>query len=895
MIFCVCELFSPCNLDPSEDSMKAMLIFLIALFLFSQMASAVSISPEILEQLIDSGELGSIVAADETARERGVWQPSSAPYRFGLATDIDTLHCLIILVDFSDMQHETRFNAQPEHFDTLLFSFGVRTPPSMADYYDETSYGQAYLIGQVTQWYRMPQLYSYYFDGQRGFGSYPRNAQRLTEDAVLAADRDIDFTQYDNNGDGYVDALFVVHAGPGYEDTGNLNYIHSHAWVTSYQMDIDGVLVYGYSMEPEETGSGNLVTIGVFCHEFGHVLGLPDLYDYDYDSQGVGGWSVMAGGSWGGGGAIPVHFDGWCRFQLGWAIPTTLVDNLSNEQIDAVEYSPDTYQLFSIGMPDPQYFLVENRRRELFDVSVPGDGLLIYHIDESQPNNNDQTRYKVAVEQADGEFNLEHNFGADNRDPWPGATDNRTFDDFSLPNAWLYDLGPSEVAVSNISDSDSVMFADLSIMYVDPLYRLLGIEIDDSSGNGNGRPDAGETCNLIFTAENIRAWVNNLIVTVSSSHQSVTFSDSTAIFGALPVNQPFDNSSDPVTFSVSSDLVPSFAYFSLRFTARGGLYEQLISERILLGQPNLLLVDDDNGMSIDTFYTAVLDSLNQAFELWDVYTQGSPTTLLSQYPYVIWFTGNTRPDTMSAENVACVTSYLNGGGHIIISSQDFVQQLSARWTTADSILLSEFLKVGYDRLEYDHHPEGEPGTVFDSLVFLTSGSGGANNQTSQDALFVLNGGIRMMNYRTARAAGVAAVSNYAALTLGFGAEAINGLFPAYYDDRYEFMVAALAWLTQPTSVLEPRDLLPTQVTLHQNYPNPFNPWTLISFELPSSLQVKLEIFDLLGRLVGTPVDAFMEAGDHTVEWDASEETSGIYMYRITAGSESVSRKMTLLR
>lgn len=399
--------------------MKSWPMSLVAVVLTAKLAFGVSIAPQIVEQLRQSGQLQAIVQADRNARERGVWQPNPTPYRFGVIADVETLHCLIILVDFDDMPHENGFDAQPADFDTLLFSMGIRHPGSMADYYKETSYGKAYLTGQVTNWYRMPELYSYYVDGQRGFGSYPRNAQRLTEDAVMAADPDIDFSLYDNNHDGMVDALFVVHAGPGYEDTGNLNYIHSHAWVMSRVFTLDGVQLYGYSMEPEETASGHLESIGVFCHEFGHVLGLPDLYDYDYDSQGLGGWSLMAGGCWGGGGSIPVHFDAWCKYQLGWAIPTVLTGNLTHEQIDAVEYSPDTYQLFSLGVTDPQYFLVENRRRELFDASVPGDGLLIYHVDESVPNNDDQTHYKVALEQADGLFDLENNRDADRGDPGP--------------------------------------------------------------------------------------------------------------------------------------------------------------------------------------------------------------------------------------------------------------------------------------------------------------------------------------------------------------------------------------------------------------------------------------------------------------------------------------------
>ena len=569
--------------------MKSRLLILAIILLLSAPAWGISIAPQIVEQLKASGQLQSIVQADKMARDKGVWQPNPTPYKFGVTADVETLHCLIILVDFDDMPHDAGRNSQPADFDTLLFSFGVRNPGSAAEYYKETSYNQAFLTGQITEWYRMPELYSYYVDGQRGFGQYPRNAQRLTEDAVTAADPDIDFDLYDNDHDGYVDGLFVVHAGPGYEDTGNLNYIHSHAWVTSHPMYLDDVIVYSYSMEPEETAGGQLETIGVFCHEFGHVLGLPDLYDYDYDSQGLGNWSIMANGVWVDGGARPVHFDAWSKYQLGWAIPTLVENNMPHEKIDAVEYTPDTYQLFGQGGDGNQYFLVENRQQTLFDAGIPGSGLLIYHIDESVPDNNDQNHYHVGVEQADGRFDLEHNIGADVGDPWPGSTQHRSFDDSSIPNTHFYNDSSSQVSVSNIPDPDSSVYADLSVLFTTPLYELLSLAPNDSiGGNNNGRPEAGETCKLFFQAQNSRAQVDSLKVVLTCSDSSIVVTDSISSFGALPVNQPFSNSSDPLEIHVPNSYGSNFVWFNLDFIAFGGTFHQQLSGRILVGHPDLL-------------------------------------------------------------------------------------------------------------------------------------------------------------------------------------------------------------------------------------------------------------------------------------------------------------------
>jgi len=875
------------------DGMKIIVAILIMLLAAFQLAGAVSIAPEIVQMLRQSGQLQAVIHADREARERGVWQANPDPVRFGAATDIDTLHCLIILVNFTDMQHEWVVHSEPADFDTLLFSTGITYPGSMTDYYLETSYGQAFLIGQVTQWFRMPQTYAYYVDGQRGFGEYPHNAQRLAEDAVIAADPSVDFSNYDNDSDGWVDALFVVHAGPGYEDTGDLDYIHSHAWVLSNPITVDGVQAYSYSMEPEETGSGSFTTIGVYCHEFGHVLGLPDLYDYDYDSDGVGSWSVMAGGSWGGGGARPVHFDAWCKTELGWVIPTDPGVNLYDEQIDAVEISPDIYRLYSYGIPHYEYFLVENRQRMLFDTSLPGDGLVIFHIDETVPDNNNQNHYKVAVEQADGRFDLENNRGSDAGDPWPGTSNNRTFDDFSTPNSRFYDGSYSEVGVYEISDSDSTMFADLSVMYIDPFYELLNFIFDDSAGNGNGRPEAGETCDLIFTARNIRALANDLTVTASCSDPLIAFTDSTSAFGAIPIDEPFTNGADPISFSVPQGYTCNFANFTLRFVARGGLYTQEFIRRTVLGSPDLLLVDDDNGTSIDSFYTQALDSIDQPYALWNVSAMGSPDTVLSQYDYVIWFTGNTRSQAMPISSVTALTAYLGGGGRLFMTSQDFVQRLSERSAMQDTILLHQYLKIGYDRLDLDHHPVGLSGTVFDSLDFYTSGQGGANNQSSQDALIVYPGGITMLAYSSNRPAAAAYDGYYRALTVGFGVEGINDLFPLYYGTRQQFMDAAILFLRGPVNVAELPGPLPKDFMLFQNYPNPFNPSTQISFFIGQSGKVKLEIFDLLGRIVATPLETRLEPGNHLVTWDALEQPSGVYFFRLTTEQGKDTRRMIL--
>jgi len=127
---------------------------------------------------------------------------------------------------------------------------------------------------------RLPQTMATYAHGAAGTGLALPNAQTMARDAVLAADPNVDFTPYDNDGNGYVDAFIVIHAGAGGEVTGNSNDIWSHKWVfNNGALNADGTKVFGYLTVPEDC------KIGVCAHELGHLLfGWPDLYDTDESS-----------------------------------------------------------------------------------------------------------------------------------------------------------------------------------------------------------------------------------------------------------------------------------------------------------------------------------------------------------------------------------------------------------------------------------------------------------------------------------------------------------------------------------------------------------------------------------------------------------------------------------
>ncbi|MGR9044553.1 MAG: M6 family metalloprotease domain-containing protein, partial [Gammaproteobacteria bacterium] len=368
-----------------------------------------------------------------------------------------TRRALVLLVDFSD-KAATQNQA---HFDNLMFTLGSN---SMRDFYREASYNQLDVIGEVSGqggvtagWYRAPRAKSYYTNNDYGFGSYPQNAQKLVEDVVDMAAPHVNFANYDNTGNGVVDALVIICAGTGAEASGNKNDIWSHKWSINPKT-VDGVKVISYFMAPEDG------RVGVMAHELGHLLmGWPDLYDTDYSSRGTGRWDLMAGGSWNNGGNTPAHPTAWCKVRAGWVTPQVILNAEQNVSIAPYANSGAVIKCPIGASNSKEYFLLSNRKQAGFDAHLPGEGLIIEHIDENRTNNSDENHYLVDIEQADGLRELNKNIDsgdADDAFPNGGKT---SFTQSTTPNSNDYNGNDSKVSVTNIAKSGNNITATVNV------------------------------------------------------------------------------------------------------------------------------------------------------------------------------------------------------------------------------------------------------------------------------------------------------------------------------------------------------------------------------------------------------------------------------------------------
>lgn len=407
------------------------------------------------------------------------------------AVPSDTLKALVFLAEWAD-DPANAVDHTPDHYDTLLFTQGIVSTGSMREYMLEASYGKLWIEGDVHGWYSQPTYIP---------NDYFRNF-------FDAADADIDYSDYDRDGDGYTDAVWIFHAGPGEEETHNPAHIWSFAVSGLNHMTDDGVIIDRFACNPEMHADGSITSIRVAAHEASHVLGLPDLYDYnakldtvsyytpgdandhplmDWCLMGYYGYNIFSYGTR----QDPAHLCAWSKQELGWVTPTPLSVSQKDVPLPEVTLNPVIYKIVRPGGPGLEYFLLENRNSNsaaifdhldsdfsaywpsfTFGQNQKDPGMLILHVDDAMSGNTSGAHYRVAVEDA----------GYDPATPWDGTSEfseewypyetrisapfsaddagQSSFTPSTVPNTDWYGAG-SGIWITNISGSGMTMTFDI--------------------------------------------------------------------------------------------------------------------------------------------------------------------------------------------------------------------------------------------------------------------------------------------------------------------------------------------------------------------------------------------------------------------------------------------------
>jgi len=425
-----------------------------------------------------------------SASSRGVYRqwmfnprPQFAPSSFtpGASQKVTSgqVNNLVLRIRFAN--HATRSLPSKAQFESLMNNTStdpVNAPTgSVRDYYLKNSYGGLTLNSTVTDWITVSNTEQYYANGQSG----GTQLWQAIKEALAVVDTTLDFSNFDIDNDGYIDSITIIHSGYGAEwggyDSDSVYYtdrIWSHKWAlySGAYVSGEGVSVFDYNINPGlwSTSGSAIGRMGVIAHELGHFLGLPDLYDTDNSSEGIGSWGLMAN-SWGFTGTQlnPPNLSAWSKTELAWIVPT----NISANGVYSVAASDATAQAYRIDLNAPsEYLLIENRQPLNFESTMPQGGLAIWHIDENVANNRDEgypgssgwpgDHYKVAIAQADGNFDLENgNNRGDSGDLYHSAAQDH-IDDSTSPSTQGYSTG---VLVNYGIDINSISAASNSMQF----------------------------------------------------------------------------------------------------------------------------------------------------------------------------------------------------------------------------------------------------------------------------------------------------------------------------------------------------------------------------------------------------------------------------------------------
>lgn len=371
---------------------------------------------------------------------------------------------LVLLVNFSD----TKTTYTPANFRSMMNDANYGGVGSFRDYYLQQSYGKLDIDVTVTDWITLPKPKGTY--GSEG-------AAYIIEDALLMVTDTLDLSQFDNDGDGVLDGLAVIHQGFGQEMSADVNDIWSHSAVI-YGQKYNGISVRRYTIEPEMLATGNrMSTIGVICHEFGHNLGAPDFYDTDYSSSGgefcgTGVWDLLGSGAWNGNyGTHPAGINPFQKWVWGWSDPVVLENDATITDMPAADTAPVAYRM-ETGTPG-EYLLFENRQQSgTFDAALPGHGLLAYHVNESiirsKLSSNDinatypQGLYTVCADAGAEPDSQTSSFGDINSGgaTYPGLYNHTELSDATYPSTRSQNGRYAYRSIENISESNGLISFD---------------------------------------------------------------------------------------------------------------------------------------------------------------------------------------------------------------------------------------------------------------------------------------------------------------------------------------------------------------------------------------------------------------------------------------------------
>ncbi|MCR5180104.1 MAG: M6 family metalloprotease domain-containing protein [Bacteroidaceae bacterium] len=384
-------------------------------------------------------------------RMRRAMQSRRAPL---LADEVTTRRGLLILVNFADLSM-INGDKSSELFNQMLNAIGNPyggNYGSVREYFRYQSYNQFDIEFDVVGPVTLSGNMAYY--GANEGGNDKRPGEMIKEACKLVDDQ-VNFKNYDWDGDGQVENIYVVYAGYSEASGASANTVWPHQWdlasATGSNLILDGTIVSTYACGSELSGTkgSTLDGIGTMCHEYSHCLGLPDFYATgSTPTFGMSEWSIMDYGCYNDNGFCPAGYTSYERWFCGWLEPVELNEGCVVSEMKNIEENPEAYVIYN-DKNKKEYYLLENHQKVGWDKTAVGHGMLILHVDYNQNAwynntiNNDQSHLRMSIIPADNKYNSSSYSGntyyyANDGDTWPGSKRNTALTDESTPAATLF-------------------------------------------------------------------------------------------------------------------------------------------------------------------------------------------------------------------------------------------------------------------------------------------------------------------------------------------------------------------------------------------------------------------------------------------------------------------------
>jgi M6 family metalloprotease-like protein len=829
---------------------------------------------------------------------------------------------------------------------------------TLADYYEEVSYGALAVSGLVTGWVTTSHPDTYYEGSSNGLLPNDARTGDFIKELLDANDAAVEFGDFDNDGpdgipnsgddDGYADLAVFVHSESGGECGGSSDNIYSHPWVyrawpisggVPYETDDPSasggtIKVDDYVIQPAVACAGGVIEIGGFCHEVGHALGLPDLFDENGGSSGAGDWDLMAEGNWNTP-ASPAHLSAWCRKELGWVSPTVVTWNGAVRQIPQIETNPVCFEL-------P---FTDDRFERMGDCALSGSYSLRCGLASAE----------AAARHWDG--------GGGYGNGWRESVERPFIFDGAIPVVFSYEyahelepLADSAIVYLNVAGSRTALAG-----YTGTGSGMSSIDI--SAYLGAYAPPTPYSLEFCVTSDG--AWSDedgkNLTTCGAFSVDNVVVSG-----GGENYSTNFESSVDGWRQDRSKN--PPAEYWLVENRQRVGFDGSLHGTGLLVWH-----VDDEvlhsalgnsGGAGGETVRGLVLeeaDGMGQLLQ--DPATSGNPGDAGDPFPGSannVMFNESSTPASSdnSASPTRCEVSSIGPSAAIMTAFLRAGDPAPVLATVIPAV-------VENDKISAPIQIRGEhlqPGAAFrfarDGQSDITALSQAWRDPTELSGEFnvysrkggpwdvvlvnpdgqqsVLSGGLMMVQI-----VAVQLVSAYIdvpsadrveitvelrgmqpgerlalsrADRVGSAWKPINADIVAVGDGVYQLIDDTVEparsyeyrveiW-SEPGDMREiysgPAEIPSAPFRLEYGVPNPFNPSTTIRFSLPERAEASLAVFDITGRLVRTLAAETLPAGRQTQVWDGRDDrgarvSSGVYLVRLQAGGHVATQKILLLK